>query len=186
MDGPLHHHAHAPGTGDLGPWETRRTGARLEDRRAGRGRTNSEESGSDAAEPRDVPPQSNRSRWRRRVSWCRTGVLGRTLSPQIVLRLGWGPANSPLEATPRLPVHQVIDRPCRAAGIARLAGRFWTVRHRAHTCLVDPTVQDEGISIRGPWSSASSIRIAASWRTRAYSRSAVSAQVVAVSVSTSG
>jgi nitroreductase len=36
-------------------------------------------------------------------------VLGGTLSPQIVLRLGWGPANSPLPSTPRRPVDQVID-----------------------------------------------------------------------------
>jgi nitroreductase len=36
-------------------------------------------------------------------------VLGGTLSPQIVLRLGWAPANSPLPPTPRRPVDEIID-----------------------------------------------------------------------------
>ena len=36
-------------------------------------------------------------------------VLDGTLSPQIVLRLGWAPADSPLPPTPRRPVAEIID-----------------------------------------------------------------------------
>jgi nitroreductase len=37
-------------------------------------------------------------------------VLGTTLSPQIVLRIGWGP-REPLPATPRRPVEDIIRQP---------------------------------------------------------------------------
>jgi nitroreductase len=36
-------------------------------------------------------------------------VLDGTLSPQIVLRIGWAPADAPLPPTPRRPVAQIID-----------------------------------------------------------------------------
>ena len=36
-------------------------------------------------------------------------VLDGTLSPQIVLRLGWAPADSPLPPTPRRPAAEIID-----------------------------------------------------------------------------
>ncbi len=38
----------------------------------------------------------------------RDDVLDGTLSPQIVLRLGWAPAGSPLAETPRRPLHDII------------------------------------------------------------------------------
>jgi nitroreductase len=37
-------------------------------------------------------------------------VLGGTLSPQIVLRLGWAPADSGVPSTPRRPVDEIIDQ----------------------------------------------------------------------------
>ena len=36
-------------------------------------------------------------------------VLDGTLSPQIVLRVGWAPADSTLPPTPRRPVAEIID-----------------------------------------------------------------------------
>jgi nitroreductase len=40
----------------------------------------------------------------------RDRVLGATLSPQLVLRIGWAPTGPPLPATPRRPVDDTIDR----------------------------------------------------------------------------
>jgi nitroreductase len=40
----------------------------------------------------------------------RDEVLGGTLSPQLVLRVGWAPSGPPLPATPRRPVDETIER----------------------------------------------------------------------------
>lgn len=40
----------------------------------------------------------------------RERVLGGTLSPQLVLRIGWAPPGNPLPATPRRPVDETIER----------------------------------------------------------------------------
>jgi nitroreductase len=40
----------------------------------------------------------------------RDQVLGGTLSPQLVLRIGWAPPGGPLPATPRRPVDDTIER----------------------------------------------------------------------------
>jgi nitroreductase len=40
----------------------------------------------------------------------RDDVLGGTLTPQLVLRVGWAPTGPPLPATPRRPVDEVIGR----------------------------------------------------------------------------